>query len=370
MPEINILVKPASGLCNLRCKYCFYADEMEKRGTSSYGIMDAQTQEILVKKALAYADGACHFAFQGGEPTLAGLDFYRRQLELEKQYNKKKLVIDHAIQTNGYLLNDEWCRFLAENRFLVGLSIDGIKATHDAFRRQAGGGETYIHTMQAAELLKKWKVNFNVLTVVHGRTAPRIRKIYESFRKNDFRWQQYIACLDPIGEAQGKQDYSLTPEAYGQFLIDLYQLWSMDVRKGCSPHIRQFENYIGILMGIIPESCEQRGVCSVQCVVEADGGVYPCDFYVLDPWRLGNIRTEEIRDMILGEKAENFRDISRNHTEACRECRWFALCRGGCRRHREQPGTQYGENYFCESYKVFFEACIRDMEDIAGHMMR
>lgn len=370
MPEINILIKPASGICNLRCRYCFYSDEMEKRSQSSYGFMRPETQEILVRKALEYADGACHFAFQGGEPTLVGVDFFRRQMELEKKYNKKHVIIDHAIQTNGYVLDEEWCEFFAENNFLVGLSIDGVKSTHDAYRRHAGGEGTYVHTMKAMELLRKHKVDFNVLTVVNARTAPRIRRIYESYHKAGFDWQQYIACLDPLGEEQGRQEYSLDPKMYGQFLIDLYDLWSQDLRKNQAPHIRQFENYIGILMGILPESCEQRGVCSIQCVVEADGSVFPCDFYMLDQWNLGNIHTDELGEILIKGKADDFRRISLNRTEECQNCKWFSLCRGGCRRHREQPGTRPGENYFCKSYQMFFSHCIDDMQEIAGVIMR
>ena len=151
MPPIHILMKPASGLCNMRCRYCFYADEMENRSQASYGIMTPETLENVIRKALEFAEGNCTIAFQGGEPTLAGLDFYRLCLELEKKYNRKNVHIDHALQTNGYLLDEQWCRFFAEHQFLIGLSVDGIKATHDAYRRDAEGKETYFHTFKAAE---------------------------------------------------------------------------------------------------------------------------------------------------------------------------------------------------------------------------
>ena len=206
MPPIHILMKPASGLCNMRCKYCFYADEMQNREQASYGVMSPETLENVIQKTLDFAEGACTIAFQGGEPTLAGLDFYRECLRLEKKYNRKNIPISHALQTNGYLLDEEWCSFFAQNHFLIGLSVDGIRATHDAYRRDAKGEDTYFHTMEGAKLLKKAGAEFNVLTVVNAKTAPKIGRIYENYRKSGFFWQQYIACLDPVGEKQGQKE--------------------------------------------------------------------------------------------------------------------------------------------------------------------
>lgn len=361
-----IMVKPASGLCNMRCRYCFYADEMNHRQQASYGIMSQETMECVVRKTLAQAAGGCTFAFQGGEPTLAGLDFYRKWLQAEEMYNEKGIPISHALQTNGSLLDQEWCDFLARHRFLVGLSVDGIRATHDAFRKGAQGEDTYFRTLEAAGRLNQTGVQFNVLTVVNSRTAPKIRRIYEQYRKMGFAWQQYIACLDPLGEKQGWQEYSLTPEAYGQFLIDLFELWEIDVKRGEQPYIRQFENYVGILLGQEPESCEQRGYCSRQTVVEADGSVYPCDFYVMDSYRLGNLVTDDW-GTIEGRRRElQFSEHSLDHAQTCRQCQYFRICRGGCHRHREQPGTAEGENYFCQSYRMFFDACLPGLKRIAA----
>lgn len=354
MPAIQVMIKPASGLCNMRCSYCFYVDEMANRRQASYGIMSEQTLENVIMRILETADSYCSIVFQGGEPTLAGLDFYRKCLELEQKYNTKKVKIDHALQTNGYVLDEEWCSFFAQNHFLVGLSVDGIKATHDACRKDAEGQDTYFHVLHAARLLEEAGADFNVLTVVNGRTAPKIRRIYEQYRKLGFKWQQYIACLDPVLEEQGKQDYSLRAEVYGQFLIDLFDLWEIDLKQGRQPYIRQFENYIGILMGQMPESCEQRGVCSLQNVVEADGSVYPCDFYVLDEWRLGTVGRQSFAEMARGGTAHCFIESSCQVPEACRQCPAYPLCRNGCRRDR-LPGPQgAGHNYYCAAYRRFF----------------
>ncbi|MCI8950372.1 MAG: anaerobic sulfatase maturase [Lachnospiraceae bacterium] len=370
MPQINVMIKPASGLCNMRCKYCFYTDEMEKRSQASYGIMSMETLEHVIRELFDFTQEQCTIAFQGGEPTLAGLDFYRQCLAFEKKYNKKQIFVSHALQTNGYGLDESWCSFFAENNFLIGLSIDGVKASHDAYRKDSQGGDTYFHVLETAQRLKEAGAKFNVLTVVNSKTAPKIRKIYEKYKKQGFFWQQYIACLDPIGEKQGRQEYSLTPESYGRFLIELFELWDLDFKQGKPTYIRQFENYIGILLGQPPESCEQRGVCSFQNIVEADGSVYPCDFYVLDGYCLGNLNTDSFQVIEQRRKELRFVEDSINHTESCRTCPYFALCRGGCRRHREQPGTKVGENYFCKAYRMFFDACLPRMREIASCLGR
>ena len=370
MPQIHVMIKPASGLCNMRCQYCFYADEMAKRSQASYGIMSIETLDHVMQEIFRFAEEACTIAFQGGEPTLAGLDFYRQCIRLEKKYNTKNVAVSYALQTNGYALDEEWFSFFAENHFLIGLSIDGIKAAHDAYRKDASGNDTYFRILETAQGLRQAGVDFNVLTVVNGRTAPKIRKIYEKYKKLGFDWQQYIACLDPVQERPGEQEYSLTPHMYGRFLIELFELWDLDLRQGKHPYIRQFENYIGILMGHQPESCEQRGVCSFQNIVEADGSVYPCDFYVMDGYRLGNLRTDSLQVIEQRRRESRFVENSINHTEKCRSCPYFMVCRGGCRSHREHPGTEPGENYFCESYQMFFDSCLPRMREIAACLRR
>ena len=367
MPILLVMIKPASGLCNMRCRYCFYADEMNRREQSSYGIMTENTLEEVIRKALLFAADQCTIVYQGGEPTLAGLDFFRKSIVFQEKYNVNKVRIYNSLQTNGYALDEEWCRFFAENRFLIGLSVDGIKATHDAYRKGYAGEDTYLRILEAARLLKQYHVEFNVLTVVNGRTAPKIRRIYEQYAKLDFRYQQYITCLDPLGEEAGEQEYSLTPKTYGQFLIDLFELWDIDLRKGQQPYIRQFENWIGILTGRQPEACDQRGVCNVQNIVEADGSVYPCDFYVLDEYRLGTLKEDTFEEIYQKRLESGFLENSRNHDEGCQKCRYFSLCRGGCRRQREAFGiAQEGaRNILCEGYKMFFDKCYERMKEIA-----
>ena len=369
MPPIQLLIKPASGSCNLRCKYCFYYDEMQNRETVNYGIMSLETLEAAVKRTLEFADGECGFAFQGGEPTLAGLDFFKELIRLENAYNHKGVHISNAIQTNGYRLDEEWAAFLAENHFLVGLSLDGIKHTHDALRKTADGSASFEAVMKTVDLFNRYHVEYNILTVVNRLTAAKAEKIYAFYAKNHFHYLQFIACLDPLGEPAGGRDYSLTPEAYGDFLIKLFDLWYLDLQKGEQPYIRQFENYIALLMGYEPESCEQKGHCSIQFVVEADGSVYPCDFYVLDRYRMGNFKENTVEELAGNGRATGFVEDSLKPDPECKTCPYGMLCGGGCRRNRETGADgSLGKNCFCAAYKRFFEAALSRLRQIAARL--
>lgn len=365
----TVLIKPASGLCNMRCEYCFYCDEIENRTVKSYGMMSEETIQNLIKKALFQAENEICFAFQGGEPTLRGLEFFEKVIEYERRFNKNHVRILNTLQTNGYGLNEQWCAFFKKHSFLLGVSVDGTAVIHNRHRHDAAGSPTYERIKENLRLLDKYEVEYNILTVVTRQVAENIKEIYQEYRKNGWNFQQYIACLDPLGEEPGKREYSLTPKGYGKFLTELFQYWEKDWKKGRAPYIRQFENYIGILLGYPPESCEQSGVCSIQCVAEADGGAYPCDFYVLDEYRLGNYNEDGIQDFFAQETAWNFVQESTKHAEECRHCQWYSLCRNGCRRHRiRDEKTGLYKNYFCESYRMFFAACAERMKEIAKYV--
>lgn len=352
MKDINILIKPASGSCNMRCRYCFYSDELEKREHSNRGMMSIETAENIIKKALSYADGNCTFAFQGGEPTLRGLDFFREFTCIVKKYAVKTQHIHYAIQTNGLLLNEEWAVFLKENDFLVGLSVDGGSDVHNLNRIDASGAGTHARVMKAARILEKHEVPFNILTVVTSRTARSIVSIYNFYKKNKLLYQQYIPCLDPIFEPRGGSAYSLSPEEFGDFMIRLFDLWYADRIKGEFIYVHYFENLAGILLGHAPTSCGMQGICSEQNVIEADGSIYPCDFYALDEYLIGNINEDDFERV--NQRRMPFLQESLKGLEKCRNCRFGSVCRGGCRRDR-QGVSQLEDNYFCDGYKKFFE---------------
>ena len=371
MPDPSVLMKPSSGMCNMRCDYCFYCDEMQKREQESYGFMSEETLKNVIRRTMVHAQRQVNYAYQGGEPALRGLDFFRKTVEFQNKYNRRGIQVHNAFQTNGSLLDEEWCRFLAENHFLVGLSVDGTKETHDACRHDKKGNGTYDVVIKAAELMDAYGVEYNILTVVTEKTAGQIEEIYKAYSRRGWNYQQYIACLDPLGEGHQKTEYAISPENYGRFLTRLFDLWYKDWQKNRQPYIRQFENYIALLMGYYPEACDQRGECGIQYVVEADGSAYPCDFYMLDEYRLGNFNENTMEEMDKRRQETGFIKRSHQLDPQCRECPYFFLCRGGCQRYRDPvEGSNYYKNYFCQAYKSFFEHCMDRMKNVAKTGMK
>ena len=371
MQPLSLLIKPASSNCNLRCQYCFYHSIAENRTTSSYGVMSSETLEVLVKKALECTEGSCTFAFQGGEPTLAGLDFYKKLVEIVPKYNIKKVKVNYALQTNGLAIDGEWAEFLMENKFLVGISLDGPKDIHDITRIDPQGKGSFKRVMATVDLFNKHHVEYNVLCVVNAYVARHISKVYSFYKKHDFRFLQFIPCLDPLNEEPGGHQYSLTPERYTQFLKKLFDEWYNDILKDDILSIRYFDDLIAMLMGYPPGSCGMSGTCGDNYVIEANGGVYPCDFYVLDEWYIGNIHEIGFEQIRASAPACSFIEVSKHIDPQCEGCKWYNLCRGGCRRYREP--FENGKpvlNYYCSSFKEFFEYTIERMLKLADMFSR
>lgn len=366
MPAISVMIKPSSGMCNMNCDYCFYCDETQKRTQENYGFMSEQTLKNIIRKTILQAEGFVSYAYQGGEPLLRGLDFFQKAIAYQQQYNKHNLKVMNALQTNGYALDEEWCSFLKENGFLVGVSVDGTEWIHNKHRQDKAGMGTHKRIMEKIALLDRYQVDYNILTVVNRDVAENIEEVYTFYKEKGWHYQQYIACLDPLEDEHGTSEYALLPEQYGKFLIRLFDLWYEDWKVGKQPNIRQFENYLGILMGYQPEACDQRGVCGIQNVVEADGSVYPCDFYMLDEYRLGNFNENRLDEINQKREEIGFRERSMNLSKECMACKYYKICRGGCRRNRDyEPAAGTYHNYFCKSYQMFFDACMERMQEMA-----
>lgn len=357
MPPLSLLIKPASGSCNMRCRYCFYTDETENRETPLMGKMSTDTMHTIVDKAMEYGDRECAFVFQGGEPSLAGLDFFRDLTDYVNHHpNPKRIRVSYCFQTNGYALNDDWGKWFAENHVLVGISLDGPKEIHDRYRVDHNGKGTFNKVMDSIRMLQRNNVDFNILSVVSAANARRGKQVYEFFKKQDFRYQQYIECLDPIGEVQGGHEYSLTAERYEAFLKSQFDAWYLDMKSGRYVFNRYFENLLMLIAGQGAESCSLRGVCGAQWVIEADGSVYPCDFYALDDWYMGNINTHSFPQLEQKRQELGFIRCSQQIPEDCKQCKWFPLCRNGCRRNREPVTANFTQkNFFCSAYKNFLE---------------
>lgn len=363
MPPVHVMIKPVSGACNMRCRYCFYCDEMAHRETAVLPPMTLETLENVVRRTLSYADGSVTFAFQGGEPTLAGLPYYEALVRYVRQYNGRHLPVQYALQTNGYALSDELIAFFARHHFLLGVSLDGIALTHDALRPDHHNQPTYDRVVRTLQRLRAAGVEYNVLCVVNAQVAAHAREIYEALAPHTFL--QFIPCLDGLdGQVQ---EHTLDADAYLAFLKTTFDLYERDFFTEHPVSIRQFDNWLQMLLGMPPESCSMRGNCSLQFIVESDGSVYPCDFYVLDEWKLGSLNDQPLRRIAKSEAGQRFIQPSLAVLEQCRACQWYSLCRNGCRRERD-PET--GISRWCGVMKGFWAYAGKRMEKMAEKIQK
>ena len=361
MPPLTLMIKPASGHCNMRCRYCFYEDEMNNRLEGRRGLMTEQTAEQLIRRAFTYADGHISFMFQGGEPTLAGLPFFKHFIQLVKHCNTRSLAIHYAIQTNGYRLDEEWIPFLRENDFLVGVSLDATAKTNDRYRIDAAGDGTFQAVQSTLKKLLAAGVSTNVLCVVTEQLAQQAEAVWQAL--SPYRYLQFIPCMDALdGE---KQPWSLSNETYAHFLHTTYRLYKHAIRQGQYISVRTFDNWVSMARGMRPESCAMQGHCVCGFTVESNGDVYPCDFYALDEFCLGNVKDRSLFRMEKSAAAQAFIAPSLPVHEACGACKYYALCRNGCR--RERVGGLYR---FCEAHQAFFEKKMDDLVSLAAELTK
>ena len=329
MKQISMMIKPASSSCNLRCKYCFYADVSSHREIITHGIMKEETAARLcarVNEALA-GKGRANISFQGGEPTLAGLSWFRHFVSTMKTYPGIETV--YALQTNGTLLNEEWADFFAENRFLIGVSLDGYQSNMDMFRMDAENSSVYFTILKNIDLLRKKKVEFNILTVVTKNLAAHPEGLLKYYFSHDMHFIQLIPCLPSF--ENDKDPFALTPKEYADFFIRFFDGWVKETAKGNYMSVNLFDNLYEMINGRYPYQCGMIGRCSQQFVIEANGDVYPCDFYCLDEYLLGNIKESSFEQLALQPPAKELL-TSEYKKKPCRTCRYVNLCHGGCRR--------------------------------------
>lgn len=364
MESITLLIKPVSGLCNLSCKYCFYEDVTRHRAVKSMGRMSEATAERLISQAFRTVSpkGMISFLFQGGEPTLAGLDFFRNFVALEKKYARHDVHIQHSIQTNGLLLNEEWAIFLQEHDFLVGLSLDGTQALHDKFRVHADGSGTWQQAVKALHLLERHRIETNLLCVVTEQTAKAPKEVYRCLTALGRHPLQFIPCLDPLECEHGSMPFSLLPDTYRDFLCTLFDCWYADWKRGKYVSIRSFDDYLRHLLRMPPSSCAASGSCGHYLVVEGNGNLYPCDFYVLDEWFLGNVMDISLEQALSTEASLRFVTEGSKRPAECKHCRYAPICRGGCKR----DFTRQGSHYYCSALQTFFPYAIGRLEEMAA----
>ena len=307
----------------MACTYCFYNDEGENRTTKSYGMMSTSTAHALIDKALHDGSDSASFGFQGGEPTLAGLDFLSDFVSYARSKAEARRI-HFSLQTNGYAIDRKWAALFREHGFLIGLSLDGSKRYHDEYRLDKSGEGTYNRVFNNAKMLQREGVDFNILVTTTRQIARNVDELYDFFKRNGFRYLQFTPCIDPIASQRGSLDYSLTTETFSSFLIRLFRLYHRDWKRGQYTSIRYFDNLVSMMAGYRPEQCGLFGFCPKNYVFEADGSAYPCDFYVLDGYRLGNIIEDGFDDFDARSSEIGFSEKSAEADAECRSCSCFA----------------------------------------------
>ncbi len=377
------MTKPIGPICNLDCKYCFYL-EKEKMlradglaPATSWQMSDEVLETYIRQYILSQSTPEVTFAWQGGEPTLLGVPFFRRVTELQKRYSDGR-PIHNAIQTNGTLLDDQWCEFLAREQFLVGISIDGPAALHDTYRVDKQQRPTFDMVMHGLELLKAYKVEFNTLTVVNRVNSSDPLTIYRFLKEIGSGFIQFIPLVErhfhsPPHPANGllqidlappprKRDpecevteWSVRPEQYGRFLVQIFDEWIL--KDVGAVFVQLFDSALGSWLGEGASLCVFAETCGSALAMEQSGDVYSCDHFVYPDYRLGNILQTNLAELARSQAQENFgRDKQSTLPRYCRECSVRFACNGECPKHRfiTTPDGEFGLNYLCAAYKMFF----------------
>lgn len=368
----HLMTKPAGPACNLDCLYCFYVKKAGLFPPGSRCRMDEATLELFVGDYIrAQETSEITFSWQGGEPTLLGVEYYRRAVELQRRYAGGK-QIHNALQTNGTLLDDRWGEFLRENQFLVGVSLDGPRELHDRHRRDRRGGSCYDDVIRGIEVLKKHAVDFNLLTVVSAANAAHPAVVYRALRKTGARFFQFIplverevapaddlAALPAVATATPE---SVTAEGWGTFMCGVFDEW---IRRDVGRvFVRDFDVLLGRWTGQPASLCTYAETCGRALALEHDGSVYSCDHYVYESHRLGNLRDTSLADLVDSPFQREFGRAKRDAAPTvCRECEWWTMCHGGCPKHRLDASRV---NHLCAGWRRFFGHIDRPMRRMAA----
>lgn len=359
-----VMAKPAGSACNLACEYCYYLEKKNLYGGEKRHLMSDATLERFIKQYIEAQTGdTVQFTWHGGEALLRPLEFYQRAMELQRQYADGR-TIENSLQTNGLLLNDAWGRFLRQNGWLVGLSIDGPQRFHDEYRRSADDRPSFLRVMKAVQLLQRHRVEWNAMAVVNDYNADYPLEFYNFFKNIGCRYIQFTPIVERTAAsgtlASGSDDgqlvdFSVTPAQWGNFLCAIFDEW---VRKDVGEYFVQiFDATLANWCGVTPGLCTMAENCGHAGVIEYNGDVYSCDHYVFPDYKLGNIAERPLGEMMHSERQQRFgRAKSASLPGQCRKCRWLFACRGECPKNRfaVTADGEPGLNYLCEGYSRFF----------------
>jgi uncharacterized protein len=368
--SFHVLAKPTGAICNLDCKYCFFLSKEALYPDSKFRMPDGVLEEYIRQQLTSQGQQAT-ISWQGGEPTLMGLKFFRRAMELTERYRQPGQSVEHTLQTNGTLIDAEWCEFLREHRFLVGLSIDGPQPLHDAYRVDKRGRPTFDKVERAARLMQQYEVEFNVLCTVHAQNADRPLDVYRYFRDElGARYIQFIPIVERVNadgrtllqEGSTVTDRSVTAAAWGSFLNAIFDEWLQ--RDVGTVFVQMFDAALASWVGAPPALCIFSETCGDAVALEHNGDVYSCDHYVEPGYLLGNVLDTAMVDLVSSPRQRAFGAAKRDTLpKYCRDCEVRFACHGECPKNRfiTTPDGEPGLNYLCAGYKAFFTHIDRPM---------
>jgi uncharacterized protein len=381
---VYVMAKPAGPVCNMDCAYCYYLEKSELyAGRKSFRMSEELLERFTDEYIRCQTSPFVQFTWHGGEALLRGLDFYRKAVRLQEQYGRGR-EIANCIQTNGLLLNDEWCRFFKDCNFLVGISIDGPERIHDRYRKDCGGRGTFRRVMRGIELLQRHEVPFNTLSVINDYNAAYPVEVYRFFKEIGSRYMQFSPVVERLGDrADGLEmlaaddrtedseiaSWSVAPLAYGNFYIRMFDEW---VRRDVGQYyVQLFDATLAGMVGEQPGVCIYASTCGHALAMEHNGDVYACDHFVYPEYFRGNVMNDSLVAITLSDEQKRFGNDKRDRLPAqCRACRFLKLCNGECPKNRiaVTSGGEYGLNYLCPGLRRYFEHVYPYMEFMAEEL--
>lgn len=358
------MTKPRGAICNLDCKYCYYLAKEALYSGNSFCMADDLLETYISQYVAAQQSNEVIFSWQGGEPTLMGLEFYERAIHYQRKYARPGMSIQNTLQTNGTLLNKDWCRFFQKNNFLIGISMDGTQSLHDVYRLDKGGTGSFDNVLRGWRFLQSFGVETNVLCSVHAANQNHPLDVYCFFR--DELKAQFIQFI-PIVERGTAVDYSVNPQKYGEFLVAIFDEWVChDVGN---VFVQMFDVALGAWLGRPEGLCIFSPTCGTALALEHNGDLYSCDHFVEPDYHLGNIEKNTLLELVTLEKQSQFgKSKQTNLPRYCRNCEVLFACNGGCPKDRfiASPNGEAGLNYLCAGYKAFFTHIDQPMKVMAG----
>jgi uncharacterized protein len=362
MKQFTLLIKPASADCNLRCSYCFYLDKRRLYPETQIHRMTDETLEQIISTYMKTKQDQYVFNWQGGEPTLMGCDFFRKAVDLQMKYGKLGTIVANSIQTNATLLTDELSKLLEQYKFLAGVSLDGPIELHNKFRINAAGLGSYDSVIKGIERLKRNNVEYNILTLVSAANVEHGKEVFNELKAMGVRYHQYIPCVE-FDDDGNMMPWTISGESWGKFLCDIYDEWKSDPY---AISVRLFDAILLYLVDGCRSLCHMDKNCSQYMVVEHNGDIYPCDFFVSSELKLGNIHTDDWNSLHNAKKYLDFGKMKMQYDNECANCRFLQLCMGDCLKHRiYKNGEINRKSHLCEGWKTFFDYSMQGFNQLA-----